>query len=449
MPTESSDAPLIPADEGDVEAMAQLWAEAFPEKPAERRKREIREGMTYGDLSDCWVVRQQGRIAGALRTYRFTTYLWGRAYPTMGLAGVATAPDFRRRGLGRRMCRAALEIAHERGDVLSALFPFRTSFYRDLGYTLVGSLHRYRFHPGELATYPGWDRVVRDPTEGETQARAIYSRVAPATNGLVHRTERMWSFVHEEDTYLYLHRNEHGDSTGYIVVRGEGGPPDRSTLHVVEMVAENREAYLALLGWLSVQRDQWARVVYDAVPGENFMRRLAHPRTHGSGNPRGLWFHSAHLLRGPMLRIIDLERFLSGDSPGSSDPADPADAADAGAVDRQGPATDRNGSTEGVAGPTGGTAPSVGEGRVTSAIRSGEPLTQRFQLRDAQIPDNQGVWDAGRRTETALHPGASPILTIGEATALAVEGRLPGQAQPPAEWTPNLGLTGHRLLDEF
>jgi predicted acetyltransferase len=427
MPTESLDAPLTPADDGDVEAMAQLWTEAFPEKPAERRKREIREGMTYGDLSDCWVVRQQGRIAGALRTYRFTTYLWGRAYPTMGLAGVATAPDFRRRGLGRRMCEAALELAHERGDVLSALFPFRTSFYRDLGYTLVGSMHRYRFHPEELTTYPGWDRVVRDPEEGPDQARAIYGRVAPGTNGLLARTPRMWGFLDEAGTYLYLHRNEYGEANGYVVVRGRGGAPDRTTLYVREIMAENREAYLALLGWLSVQRDQWARVVYDAVPGESFMRRLSHPRTHGSGNPRGLWFHSAHLLRGPMLRIVDMEKFMA------------ADAGDG--VDASGAAPGEKGAGDGAGG--------ADIDRVAAAVRAGEPVTQRVQVRDGQIPVNHGVWEAGRRVSTTLNPGGAPILTVGEATALAVEGRLPGQPAPPAGWAPNLGLTGYRLLDEF
>lgn len=401
MPTESVDAPLIPADEGDIEAMAHLWAEAFPEKPAERRKREIREGMIYGDLSDCWVVRQEGRIAGALRTYRFTTHMWGRAYPTMGLAGVATAPDFRRRGIGRRMCRAALEIARERGDVLSALFPFRTSFYRDLGYTLAGSLHRYRFHPSELTTYPGWDRVVRDPEHGLEQARALYARVAADTNGLLERSQRVWGFLDEPNTYLYLHRNEHGEATGYVVVKGRGGPPDRATLRVVELVAQDREAYLALLGWLSVQRDQWARVIYDAVPGENFMRRLSHPRTHGSGNPRGLWFHSAHLLRGPMLRIVNLEKFLDGG---------------------------------------GGSAPPRG---------MAEDAATPVQVRDAQLPGNQGVWQEGARVSEALDPGRGGILSIGEATALAVEGRLPGQPAPPEGWSPNLGLWEYRLLDEF
>lgn len=395
MSRESININLEAADDSDIDAMAELWAEAFPERPAERRARELREGMVYGNLSDCWIVRIDGRMAGALRTYRFTTHFWGRAYPAMGLAGVATAPDFRRRGIGRRMCEAALHIARERGDVFSVLYPFRTSFYRDLGYALVGSLHRYRFHPDELTTYPGWDRVERAPDNGRELARAVYDAVAPTTNGLLARTERMWTFLDAPENYLYVHRNLRDEITGYVVVRGKGGSPDTSALYVRELVARDREAYLALLGWLSVQRDQWSNVVYDAVRGEDFQRRLSHPRTLGSGSPRGLWFHSAHLLRGPMLRVVNLEKLLD-------------DA-----------------------------VPPAGSDGVT------------FQVRDAQIPENQGVWSAEGRQTSSLDLVRHPVHSIAEVSADFAYGRLACQPLPPDDWQPNLGVTDYRLLDEF
>lgn len=402
MPTERIDIHLRPAGEDDIPAMAALWAEAFPEKPLERRDRELREGLTFGDLSDCWVVECDGRLAGALRTYRLTTHLWGHELPTMGLAGVAVAPDFRRRGIGRRMCMEALRIARDRGDVLSALYPFRTSFYRDLGYVLAGELHRYRFRPEELSMYPGWDRVVRAPETGVAEARDIYARVAARANGLLTRTERMWSFCRRDGTYIYLHRDPRGRATGYVVVRGRGGPPERSRLRVLELVADDREAYLGLLGWLSVQRDQWGRITYDALPNENFHRRLAHPRTASSAMNRGLWFHSAAILRGPMFRIVNLEKlFALGDSE---------------------------------------VAPPAGRPDDWAGV---------LQVRDGQLQENQGRWDAGACVDPTLSPTINGVRSIGEITALLIDGRLPGQPIPPADWKPNLGLRDLRLLDEF
>ena len=403
MSTDRVDVKLTPADEAHIPAMAALWAEAFPEKPEERRAREIREGFTYGDLTDCWVVEVEGRLAGALRTYRLTMNLWGRELPTMGLAGVAVAPDFRRRGVGKDMCIKALRIARDRGDVFCALYPFRTSFYRDLGFALAGEIHRYRFSAESLPIYPGWDRVVRCPGETRELAREVYARVAPTTNGLFQRTERMFSFLAIPGTYLYVHRNLRGEPTGYVAVRGRGGPPERSRLRVLELLAQDREAYLALVGWLSVQRDQWGTIVYDALPGEDFHQRLDHPRIEGSGNPRGLWFNSAQILRGPMVRVLNLEAIMNPEGVGAR-----------------------------VDGPS------------------------RFQLpdgsiqgRDLHLPENQGTWHGGSQGGPNLDATQGPVMSPGEVVTEFVRGRLPGQPRPPEGWTPNLNLTDLRVLDEF
>lgn len=403
MTTHSVEVDLKPAGEDHIPAMAALWSEAFPEKPAERRAREIREGFVYGDLTDCWIVEVDGRMAGALRTYRLQMHLWGRVLPTMGLAGVAVAPDFRRRGIGRRMCVKALEIARDRGDVLCALYPFKTSFYRGLGFALIGERHRYRFDPTDFPIYPGWDRVERAPEEGHELAREIYERIAPTTNGLLERSDRMFAFLRREGTHVYVHRNARGKETGYVAVRGRGGPPERSRLRVMELMAENREAYLALLGWLSVQRDQWGSIVYDALPGEDFYQRIGHPRTEGSGSPRGLWFHSAHILRGPMLRVLDVAKLMAA----------PGDAARA-------------------------------------SHRPGVSMEDGLlQLRDPDLPENQGCWQAGERVEDTLDQVRGPILSPGEVVTHYLRGTLPGQPLPDGEWVPNLQLTDVRILDEF
>src|SRR5689334_23940630 len=131
--THAAEGPLAPAAPEDIDALAALWSQAFPSRGPVERVRELREGMTYGSLADCWVVRDGTRLAGALRAYRLTLHARGRSWPTLGLAAVAVAPDHRRRGLGRSMCVHALRLARERGCVLAALYPFRTSFYAGLG----------------------------------------------------------------------------------------------------------------------------------------------------------------------------------------------------------------------------------------------------------------------------------------------------------------------------
>jgi len=70
------------------------------------------------------------------------------------------------------------------------------------------------------------------------------------------------------------------------------------------------EAYGRLLGWIPRQQDLWRRVRYDALPEEQFGHRLADPRPPVYRPARGLWAGTARILRGPMVRILNVEEAL-------------------------------------------------------------------------------------------------------------------------------------------
>jgi predicted N-acetyltransferase YhbS len=380
-------ASLQPARPDDVEELSLLWSQAFPSRSAIERARELHDGMTYGTLTDCWIVRERGKVVGALRTYRLGLHARGHCWPTLGLAAVAVAPDHRRRGLGRRMCVQALEIGRRRGCVLAALFPFRTSFYRDLGFRLVGSLLRHRFAPADLPLYGGWERVHR--VGDAADVRHVYEQAARGSTGLIDRPEAAWSFLAEPRTSAFVHRAEGGEPTGYLVVRALRSR-FADCLRVRELVALDSAGHEALLGWISAQRDQYSRVLYDALPGESLDARLRHARRAGTGRPRGLWMDTAALLRGPMLRLLDPAAAQQGGGPGA------------------------------------------------------------FGLQDGDLPDNTGLWSGGRRAggpaDAAL---GDPVMDPGEAAERFLLGDLPGQRPPPERWAPIPFGEEFRLLDEF
>ncbi len=389
---------LRPAREEEARDLAELWSYAFPgERSVDERVQELDEGGTYGGLETAWVCQgEEGRL-GALRMYELTLHLWGRAYRAMGLAAVAVEPGARRRGVGRWMCERALERARTGGSVLSLLYPYRVSFYSRLGYTLAGELHRYRFSPAELPLFAERAHVERaDSSAAVEKVRALYDRVARESNGLLVRPPGAWEFLEGGGTVTCLFRNSEGGAEGYMVVEpARRMRHGRRELRVREVVAESADGYRGLLGWLSAQRGQWDRLVYDALPGEGLHRVLSHPERPGAPRTRGLWFESARILRGPMLRILDVEALLGGG--------------------------------EGV----------NGDGALLA-------------VRDPQIPDNEGVWRAGtqgaRKVQDKPGDGALPVSL---ATDLLVAGSLPGVPSPPEGWTPPLGVRDFRVLDSF
>lgn len=228
----------------------------------------------------------------------------------MGLAGVAVAPEARRQGLGAALCRHAIQIARARGDVVSVLYPFRPEFYRRLGWGYVGTLHSHRFAPAALAVDRDLANQVRPAEAADRHAiHDCYARLARHAHGPIARSENVW---HQHLAgHAYAAVVEHSSSGGIggyiIVIAGRQRVNADRCLRIRELVAENGTAYKALLAWIGAQRDQWPQATYDARPDEQFERWLNDPRPPRFPKPkRPLWDPVATVLRGPMLRVLDV-----------------------------------------------------------------------------------------------------------------------------------------------
>ena len=316
----------------DTEEIAALWCDAFPGKRTiAERARMLETGGQYGGIETVLVCREpDGRLAGACKIYRMTQHLSGAALPMMGLAAVAVAPYARRRGLGATLCTAAMAEARNRGDVLSTLYPFRPDYYERLGWGLTGHLLRHRFRTADL---PRYDEAVHvRPAVLPDDAAAIsdcYARVAARSNGPLARDRRIWAYrlageelgvrPLDEETVLSDERTGRGRAvlydddgvTGYALLRhAPARSAEDSALHVRELIAETEAAYRGLIGHIAAQRDQWPMGLHFARPGERFADRLVDPRPPRHSPSRSLYFPTAGIVQGPMLRVLNVAEAL-------------------------------------------------------------------------------------------------------------------------------------------
>jgi predicted acetyltransferase len=301
---------IRPAVAEDIPALAALWAEAFPgERTVEQRMRQLEAGGIYGGIEDAFIAVESGETAGGFRPYALRQHIHGSVVPMMGLAAVAVKESARRRGLGAEMCRLALNHAYARGDVLSALYPFRPSYYEALGWTLTGSLHNHVFAPGALRRFTHrheHDVPVRHLEDAADSIASCYARAAEQGHGLIQRTARIWRQHLEWPGVRAYGAVVDGVCRGYMLVLEE----DRK-LTIRELVFAETDAYDALLGWLSQQGARFDVVSYDARPSERFDLLLSEPRTPGRPIARTLFAEVATVLRGPMTRVVNVERALA------------------------------------------------------------------------------------------------------------------------------------------
>lgn len=296
-----------PGESADIPALARLWTDAFPgERSTADRMDTLESGGPHGGIETVFLAESDDVLLGACRLIPCRQILVGSDISMLGLAAVAVSPGARRRGVASELCRRALAEGVSRGHLASVLFPFRPAFYRRLGWGLVGELQSFRFLPESLPE-AGDPMVEPGGPADEPAVAACYERVARGSNGLLIRDEVLWRKHLEAPATQLLVARVAGGIGGYLLARyGRKRTSDRGTLHVRELVAEDEAAYGRLLGWISAQRDVWRRVRYDASPDENFAHRLADPRPPGYRPARHLWAESARVIRGPMLRILDV-----------------------------------------------------------------------------------------------------------------------------------------------
>lgn len=296
--------------------MARLQAHSFPS--ATRGVswwEDFLVGGPHGGLEALWVGEEGGRLVAACQLLWLRQWIGGVPIRVMGLGSVAIAPTHRRRGVAGRLLTAGFEHARERGDVATALYPFRATYYQELGYGLAGEAHQYQVPPQVLPDAPEERRRVQlVSSEADRRAvRGVYEAGARLQTGQLERSERMWNAVWGgDDRAAVLYVGKSGEPEGYAVVRYRADLPVTTRfLEVEERIWLSLEAQRGIYAWLSSLGDQWRELVYRAHPEEGFGDRLNEPRLPLLSAPSwGLWFPSATLLRGPMFRLLDVPAAL-------------------------------------------------------------------------------------------------------------------------------------------
>ncbi|MGR6316632.1 GNAT family N-acetyltransferase [Micromonospora soli] len=145
-----------------------LQAYAFEASPmAPSRTEEFREYLPYNAGNRTLVVEEDGSTTATASAIPMRQNLRGAVLPMAGLAGVATHPLARRRGHVRNLLHRLLDEVRAEGHALTALYPFRASFYERFGYVGLPRRRTAVFGPADLAPLlraelPGevvWERI--------------------------------------------------------------------------------------------------------------------------------------------------------------------------------------------------------------------------------------------------------------------------------------------------
>ncbi len=143
----------------------------------------------------CVCVTSGGRIVSAMHAMPVRLLIRGVPVRSAIVAGVATLPEFRGRGLMRRMFDFFLPEMRSRGITAITYHPVDFAIYRSLGHLAATRADMYKIPAGDMpaasAPDPGGSAVFGAaglPEDEEEGAFRLYSESAPAYSGIVRRT---------------------------------------------------------------------------------------------------------------------------------------------------------------------------------------------------------------------------------------------------------------------
>jgi predicted N-acetyltransferase YhbS len=302
----------IAADERP-DTMFPLQAYAFDPSPwADEVKDSYRRRMAYYRTATSLIAEEDGQALAGVGAFPMQQNVRGVVHSMAGIASVAAHPSARRRGFVRDLLNRLLPLMREQGCTVSALYPFRASFYARFGFVGIPRVRKATFAPQGLghlvrAELPG--SVERlSMAEAFDEYDAFTRRLLREKHGFAVWDEVRTAEFREDKVWVALARVD-GEVVGAVRYRIDRFGGD---LVAQDLLTTGPLGRALILQFFARHVDQVAQIVLtigtDEVP-ELWGTDMAVVTGGTVGYPRE---------GGPMVRILDMDA-LNGTPVGDGD----------------------------------------------------------------------------------------------------------------------------------
>lgn len=278
--------------EADFDAVLALDQFAFQSELSADELSEEKEKIKQDTI---WGWKEDGQLAAKVHQIPLSCYINGKAFAMGGIAGVASWPEYRRRGMVKHLLYHALVKMKENGQSISLLHPFSFAFYRKYGWEHAFTRQHYSLPMKRLKKK--WNLsggYVRRIGPDIPLLQQIYSEYASTFNGMLVRDEAWWrQRVLTKKYQIAATFNRQDEPEGYIIY-----DVTSNIFTIKEWAYVNVQAQKQLLHFIA-NHDSMADKVELTVPErDNLPLLLDEPRFEQKLTP---YF---------MARIVDVQQFL-------------------------------------------------------------------------------------------------------------------------------------------
>jgi predicted acetyltransferase len=261
------------------------------------------------------VARRDGEVVGTAGIQTRQLAVPGAVVPAAHVTMVSVAPPARRRGILTAFMARLFEDARAAGEPVAVLWASEARIYQRFGYGFAAGSLSITIDRNEVAlTVPATGGRLReaDPASLRADLVKLYDEVYPGRPGWSERAERHWSFRLADlkewrhgaaELRAVVHSDDSGTIDGYALWRplrrwGDTGPAGE--VRVIEHVATNPQAYLALWNYLMSIDLTRTVTMWFASPDEPLLHAVSDPQRLDGRLGDALW-----------LRVLDVPAALA------------------------------------------------------------------------------------------------------------------------------------------
>jgi len=217
---------------------------------------------------DYLLAERDGKALGTATSLRLNMWVRGSAVSCQGVAHVGTIKTERRRGAGSEdgigsiVMREALRMGREREHVLSALMPWRASYYEHFGYGLVERRAEWTI---PLSVMPPDDcRGMRFMNDADKSAMdEARNRMIARGQADIEKSKSHWDDYFERkatDGFIVVDPKPEGGLRGWMLYKHEC-LAGNDMVRVLDLVYDSSEALRRQLSFLGSLRDQYSSAI--------------------------------------------------------------------------------------------------------------------------------------------------------------------------------------------
>lgn len=302
---------IRPATAGEMEQVglmgAYVYGGAFGDGP---------DNITATSLNPDWTLCafEGNKLVTSFGAFPFTMRANGEAIAFAGVTAVGTRPEYRRRGLVRKIMTQAIQAQKERGQPVSGLWASQAAIYQRYGYAAAGANRHYTVDTSDIRFFDGDEgscAIERlSMPECIEPAKALYREFIVNRFGYLHRSSILWrENVFDDETpdgpvYLGLASDENGPQ-GYVAYTLRANKVQHRAraqeIKIRDFVWQTLDAYRSLWSFIA-GHDLVGRVVWENAPVDDPAAHLfAEPRLLHTEDREGSW-----------MRIVDVPAALAG-----------------------------------------------------------------------------------------------------------------------------------------